>query len=168
MLRWRPFSECCKARISIGLDHEGGHYIENERWHTNVNTLHSTVAHLNATINVKPETLNWRLGPTGLTKPGETRWLTGTCPSLARQESVDWVFGWVSNWTDLSLRSKPGLLAGYPELLLTLRRILRICQILSTLAGNRLNASSAKRNYATRTNWKLTINNISQYEWMKG
>jgi len=37
----------------------------------------------------------------------------------------------------------------------------------STLAGNMLNALSAKRNYAARTNWKLTINNITQYRSMR-
>jgi hypothetical protein len=31
-----------------------------------------------------------------------------------------------------------------------------------------LNALSVKRNYATRTDWKLTINNITQYQRMKG
>jgi hypothetical protein len=37
-----------------------------------------TVAYLNATINVKPETENRILEPTCLAKPGETRGLTGT------------------------------------------------------------------------------------------
>jgi len=43
-----------------------------------------------------------------------------------------------------------------------------VSQIWSTLAGNMLNALSAKTNYATKTDWKLTINNITQYGWMKG
>jgi len=43
-----------------------------------------------------------------------------------------------------------------------------ISQIWSTLAGNMLIALSAKWNYATRTDWKLIINNITQYLWMKG
>jgi len=42
-----------------------------------------------------------------------------------------------------------------------------VSQIWSTLDRNMLNALSAKRNYATRTDWKLTINNITQYRWMK-
>ena len=40
------------------------------------------------TINVKPETQNRRLEPTGLAKPGTTRCLTGMGPGLARQESA--------------------------------------------------------------------------------
>jgi hypothetical protein len=85
-----------------------------------VNILLLTVAYLNATINVKPETQNRRLEPTGLVKPGETRGLTGTGPGLARQESAGRVFGRFWNRTDLFLRSKPGPLACYPDPLLTL------------------------------------------------
>jgi hypothetical protein len=85
-----------------------------------VNILRLTVAYLNATINVKPETQNRRLEPTGLAKPGETRGLTGTGPGLARQESAGRVFGRFWNRTDPFLRSKPGPLAGYPDPLLTL------------------------------------------------
>jgi hypothetical protein len=75
---------------------------------------------MNATINVKPETQNRRLDPTGLANPGETRGLTGMCPGLARQESAGRVFGRFWNRTHPFLRSKPGPLAGYPDLLLTL------------------------------------------------
>ena len=85
-----------------------------------VNILRLTVAYLNATINVKPETQNRRLEPTGLAKPGETRGLTGTGPGLARQESAGRVFWQFWNWTDPFLRCKPGTLAGYPDPLLTL------------------------------------------------
>jgi hypothetical protein len=85
-----------------------------------VNILRLTVAYLNATINVKPETQNRRLQPTGLAKPGETRGLTGTGPGLARQESAGRVFGRFWNRTDPFLPSKPGQLAGYPDPLLTL------------------------------------------------
>jgi hypothetical protein len=85
-----------------------------------VNILRLTVTYLNGTINVKPETQNRRLEPTGLAKPGETRGLTGTGPCLARQESAGRVFGWFWNRTDPLLPSKPGPLAGYPDPLLTL------------------------------------------------
>jgi len=61
-----------------------------------------------------------RLEPMGLAKPGETHGLTGTGPGLACQESAGRVFGWFWNRTDPFLRSKPGLLAGYPDPLLTL------------------------------------------------
>ena len=85
-----------------------------------VNILRLTVAYLNATINVKPETQNRRLEPTGLAKPGETRGLKGTGPGLARQESAGRVSGGFWNRTDPFLRSKPGPLAGYPDPVLTL------------------------------------------------
>jgi len=85
-----------------------------------VNILRLRVAYLKATINVKPETLNRRLEPTGLAKHGGTRGLTGTGPGLARQESAGRVFGWFWNRTDLFLRSKAVQLAGYPNPLLTL------------------------------------------------
>jgi len=39
-------------------------------------------------------------------------------------------------------------------------RTLSISQLWSTLARNMLNALSAKRNYSTRTDWKVTINDI--------
>jgi hypothetical protein len=85
-----------------------------------VNILRLTVAYLNATINVKPETQTRRLEPTGLAKPGETHGLTGTGPGLARQESAGRVFGRFWNRTHPFLRSKPGPLARYPDPLLTL------------------------------------------------
>jgi len=47
-----------------------------------VNIVRLTVAYLNATIHVKPETQNRRLEPSGLSKPRETRGLTGTGPGL--------------------------------------------------------------------------------------
>jgi len=56
----------------------------------------------------------------GLAKPGETRGLMGTGLGLARQESTSGVFRRVCNLTDPFLGSKPGPLAGYPDLLLTL------------------------------------------------
>jgi len=70
--------------------------------------------------NVKPETQNRRLEPTGLPKPGKTRGLAGPGPGLARHESAGRVFGWFGNRTDLFVQSKPGPLAGYPDPLLTL------------------------------------------------
>jgi len=69
---------------------------------------------------MKPETQNRRLERMGLAKPGETRGLMGTGPGLARQESAGRVFGQFWNRTDPFLLSKPGLLVGYPDPLLTL------------------------------------------------
>jgi len=70
-------------------------------------------------MNVKAETQNRRLEPTGLAKPGETCRLTGTGLGLACKESEAQVFGQVWNRTDTFLQSKPGLLAGHPDSLLT-------------------------------------------------
>jgi len=69
---------------------------------------------------VKSETQNRRLESTGLAKPSETRVLTGTGPGLGHQESAGLGCGRIWNRTDPFLRSKPGTLAGYPDLLLTL------------------------------------------------
>jgi len=86
-----------------------------------VNTLRLTVAYLNATINVKPEMQNWRLEPTGLAKPGVSRGMTGTGPGLSSEVSAGQVFGRFWNRNDPYLRSKPGSLVGYPDLLLTVK-----------------------------------------------
>jgi hypothetical protein len=69
---------------------------------------------------VKPKTQNQRLEPTGQAKTGATRRLMSTGPDLASQLSAGQVFGRVRNQTNLSLRSKPGPLAGYLDSLLTL------------------------------------------------
>jgi len=95
MLRWRSFSRCGRAPVSVHFNHYGGQCIENTPWCTNIIILRLSVAYLNATINVKPENQNWRLEPTGLAKPGKTRKLTGTGPGLAHKESagrVAWQF----------------------------------------------------------------------------
>jgi len=67
-----------------------------------------------------PETQNRRLELTGPAKPSATRGLWCPGPGLARQESAGQVFRRFWNRTDLFLRSKPALLAGYPDPLLTL------------------------------------------------
>ena len=54
-----------------------------------------------------------------------------------------------------------------PQALSRFIKMLRDSQIWSTLAGNILNALSAKQQHLIRTDWKLTINNITQYWWMK-
>jgi len=119
-LSWRSYWRCGRARVSIRFDHWGGQYIENGLWRPDVNIIRSTVTYLNATINVKPATGNQRLELIGLAKPGETCGLTVPGPVLARQDSPDRDFGWVWNRTDLFFWSKPRLLAGYPDPLLTL------------------------------------------------
>ena len=86
----------------------------------NVNIQRSTVAYPNVTINVKPKTQNRGLELTGVSKPGESRGLTGTGLGLARQESAGRVFGQVWNRNDPFLESKPGPLAAYLEQFLTL------------------------------------------------
>jgi len=63
---------------------------------------------------------NRRLDRTGLAKSGETRGLTGTRPGLDRPETAGRVFGRFWNRTYTFFPSKPGQLAGYLDLLLTL------------------------------------------------
>jgi len=122
-LRWCWFSGCGRVHVSIPVDHWGGQYIENKMWCTNVNIPPSTVAYLDATIYVKPETHNRRLELTGLAKPGETHVLTGLGLGLARQESVGQDFGWVWDRAVTFSRSNPRPLAGYPDPLLPLLEI---------------------------------------------
>jgi hypothetical protein len=83
------------------------------------------------TINVKPETQNWRLEPTCLATQGKTHSLTGTGPGLARQESAGRVFGRFWNRTDPFLWSKPGPLAGYLDQLLALGITDRTAEVLA-------------------------------------
>jgi len=68
----------------------------------------------------KPELQNRTLEPTGHAQPGKTRRLTRTGPGLARLDSAGQVSGRFWNWTDPFFRAKPGPLAGYQNLLLTL------------------------------------------------
>jgi len=94
-LCWRSFSGFGREREYAQFANQGGQYLENNPWHTNVNNLQLTAAYLNAIINVKPEKHNWRLEPMGLAKPGKTRRSMGMGLGLARQESARWVFGLV-------------------------------------------------------------------------
>jgi hypothetical protein len=54
----------------------------------------------------------------GIAKPGKTHGLTGTGPDLARQDGLGCVFGHFWNLTKSFLWSKPGQLAGYPDMML--------------------------------------------------
>ena len=56
----------------------------------------------------------------GPAKHSKTHGLMGMCTDLAPQEAQCWVFGSVRNQTELFFLSKPGLLAGYPDQVLTL------------------------------------------------
>jgi hypothetical protein len=69
---------------------------------------------------VKPKTHNQRLEPLGLAKPGKSCGLMGKGPGLAPQAVEGRVFGRVWNRAVPFSRSKPGLLGGYPHLLLKL------------------------------------------------
>ena len=57
----------------------------------------------------------------GLAKPGNTCGLTGTGAGLAPQEAPGRVFGRVWNQNKPLFRTKPRLLAGYPDPFLTLQ-----------------------------------------------
>jgi hypothetical protein len=61
----------------------------------------------------------------GLAKPRKSRRALSTGLGLAHATAVSRGFGWVYNRTNLFLLSKPGLLAGYPDPLLTLRTVHR-------------------------------------------
>jgi len=63
---------------------------------------------------------NRRLEPMGRATPGGILRLMGTGPDLAHQESASRDFGWVGSQTNPFLGSSSGLLAGYPDPLLTL------------------------------------------------
>jgi hypothetical protein len=110
-LRWRSFSECDRVHVSIGFDHQGGQYIENELSGTNVNTLRLKVVYLNATINVKPKTQSRRLQPTSLAKSGKRRGLISMGPGLAHKEWAGRVFRRVWVRTDPFLGWNPGPIA---------------------------------------------------------
>lgn len=69
---------------------------------------------------MKPKTWNRKLEPMGVAKTDKTCGLTGTDSGLTFRESLGRAFGWVRDRTDLFLQSKPGTLAGYPDLLLRL------------------------------------------------
>lgn len=56
-----------------------------------------------------------------LAQPGKSRGSMGTGLGLVHQDSAGRVVGRVSNRTDPFLQSIPGLLAGYPVLLLILK-----------------------------------------------
>jgi hypothetical protein len=58
--------------------------------------------------------------PTGLTNSSKTRRFTDADPGMARQEAADQVVVRVWSTYDAFLVSKPGLLASYPDLLLSL------------------------------------------------
>jgi hypothetical protein len=105
---WFSVDAHFQDHVSIRVDYSGSQYIENGLWCTKVNISQSTVTYMNATINVKPKTRNWRLEPTVVVKPGETGGSPGEGSGFAHQQSVDQVFGRVCNWTDLFFWSKPG------------------------------------------------------------
>ena len=125
--RWLWCSGWGREHVSLVYSHKGGRFIWKEYWHTNQNSLWLALRYLNTTINTKPETQNWRLEPMGLAKPGETCRLTGTGPGLAREDADGRVFERFWNRTEPFLQSEPGLLEGYPDLLLTLTPNSKLC-----------------------------------------
>jgi len=111
---------CGRARAYVCFDHLGGQYIKHTVRSTHFKMLRITVAYLNATINVEPETRNQRLEPKGLFKPSKSRGLTWTGLGLACQESVSRVCGRVWNRTYLVSQSTFQLLVGHQDLFPTL------------------------------------------------
>jgi len=79
-----------------------------------------------------PETQNRSLEPTGLGRPCKIRELTGMGPGLAHQGAVGRASSWFLNVTELWFITEPELLAGYPDLLLsvaTSHHVMNDCQL---------------------------------------
>jgi len=78
------------------------------------------------------------------------------------RDTLTWVSSHSNNNTEAEIQQQTLPPEASPRFVRTLSG----SQIRSTLPGKVLNALSAKRRYATRTNWKQTINNITRYRWM--
>jgi len=119
-LHWRSFSRWGKECVSVCFDQQCGQFIQKRQRHTKANILWLRIAYQNVTNIVKPETQKRRLDVAGLAKPSKTPWLPSTGSGLSCQEAAGQDSGRVWIWTDPLFQSKPGLLAGYQDLVLTL------------------------------------------------
>jgi len=120
MLCWRSFRGWGSEHVWDHVDHSGSQYIEKDSYVPKSIFWDSQQLIWMWQYILKPETQNWALKPTGLAKASNTSRLMGTGSGLACPEAAGQVFGWVCNWTNLILRSKPGPLTGYPDPVLTL------------------------------------------------
>ena len=120
MLRCHSLSGGGRSCVAVDSDHNGGQYIDNIPWCTQVNISQLSLAYLNATNDEKPKMLNRILETTGRHKHGKTRGSTGTGQGLDHQVSAGQVFGRVWNWTNPYVRSQPRPLAGSANPFLTL------------------------------------------------
>jgi len=77
MLHWCSFSGCGRVHVSVCFDHEGGQYIKNNQWFTNVNILQLTVAYLNATRDSETWNAETEIGTDGSSQSRQTVWVDG-------------------------------------------------------------------------------------------
>jgi len=127
MLRGRSFSGCGRALVSVYFVHQGGQYIENKQWCTNVNTLRLRVAYLNATINSKTRNAEQEFGTDRSSQHLQNPQVDGYESGLGQPRGSGLGF-----WTGLepngpvfrvqirTARMLPEPLAGFPDPLLPL------------------------------------------------
>jgi hypothetical protein len=117
---WRSFSGSGRESLSLRFHSIGFQYVQKWQHCTHSYCLRLAIRYLNEAINSKPEMQHWVMEQNGLAKSGKTHGLMGRGPYLASQEATGRVFGQFWNQTTLCFQSKPGLLVGYPDLLLPL------------------------------------------------
>lgn len=104
---WHSFSRCGRVCEYARFANQGGEYVENNLWSSDVNMLWLTVALQNTTTNVTPERQNNWLEPTGLANLGKTHWLAGSSAHLDRQEFACRDFRRVWKHTNPVLSAEP-------------------------------------------------------------
>jgi len=112
-LCWLSFSGWGREHLCLGFDYNGSQWIQERRWHTNINILRLATRYLNVTMNSSPDIQNRRLHLMCQARHIKTQWLIVTGSVVARQEPAGQVPGWVCNRTDRFLRSEPTTLASY-------------------------------------------------------
>jgi len=147
-LRWLSFQGWGKERNSIVFDYNRSQYVLKRQWRTYVIMMRLADGYLYVTSNITPKNLNRRLEPMGLAKPRNSCGLTGPGLDLAHQEAAGRCFGRVWNRADLFLLSELGLLAAYPDLLLTLPTTYRI-------TGSKFALSSHPRTIQCSLDWHV-------------
>jgi len=105
--------------MSLVFGDKGSWFIQKGQWRTKVNILRFVVAYLNGTINRK----TWNTKPAIRTDwSNQTRQnpcVDGYGSGIGLLRPSWSVFGQLPDWTELILRSESGLLAGYPDSVLS-------------------------------------------------
>jgi hypothetical protein len=118
---WGSFGGCGRAYFAVFVDDDGGQYILNGQWCTNVNILGSTVASLNVTINSETWNVQLEIGTDWSSQIQQNISVDMYGSRIGRPGSSGQNCSRFWNRTDLFLLFKPGLLVGYPNPLLTER-----------------------------------------------